>query len=551
MANLSLGSASLVTPADFDNFLELRRAYAAKGQEHLDRFNAAYHNCTTADELFERLPVQLDAVLTDTANLVAGDLAANHVFDVSLQTIRRDLEERSEGVADDFNRVQTAYLALLGKAAEAKELQEASRDGRGRVVGGGFGVEGAAQGIAIAAVANAAIGITHGLANLIERAADSRGDREKKRRLLSDPATKADLGNFLMEIALQGCELVVSITDERADKPIYKSVSAEERLRSEAIIENVAAERVPPAEIARVLVQALVLDPFNENAWMSWLEHYGDENGSVEASANVIGFSSVAKYKNLLLQQRKETLIWDTPESCRTSSSELEQYARGLGLQFESERTTLELHAVRLDQERRTFAGVEYTTVDEVAAARQAHEERAAEIRQEQEDQARRTVAGVIHETHDDAESARTRIRQQAFEASRSTGLGWILLPYRRIGKLEGRSCAKEAKIFLGFTALMIFVDIASILSLPHFGNILAGKIILNVAAVLITFLFLPAAVLAGLFLQARRFHDQNRSGWFVLLNLVPYVGWLIAIVFMFYEGTPGPNRFGDDPTGR
>jgi uncharacterized membrane protein YhaH (DUF805 family) len=47
---------------------------------------------------------------------------------------------------------------------------------------------------------------------------------------------------------------------------------------------------------------------------------------------------------------------------------------------------------------------------------------------------------------------------------------------------------------------------------------------------------------------QVRRFHDQDKSGWFVLLSLIPFLGAIIVLVFMFLEGTKGPNRFGPDP---
>jgi uncharacterized membrane protein YhaH (DUF805 family) len=51
-----------------------------------------------------------------------------------------------------------------------------------------------------------------------------------------------------------------------------------------------------------------------------------------------------------------------------------------------------------------------------------------------------------------------------------------------------------------------------------------------------------------GLAVQVRRFHDQDKSGWFILLGFIPYVGSLILLVFMCLEGTRGPNRFGPDP---
>ena len=47
---------------------------------------------------------------------------------------------------------------------------------------------------------------------------------------------------------------------------------------------------------------------------------------------------------------------------------------------------------------------------------------------------------------------------------------------------------------------------------------------------------------------QFRRLHDTDRSAWWVLLFLIPVIGWLIIIVFNCQAGTPGENRFGPDP---
>jgi len=47
-----------------------------------------------------------------------------------------------------------------------------------------------------------------------------------------------------------------------------------------------------------------------------------------------------------------------------------------------------------------------------------------------------------------------------------------------------------------------------------------------------------------------RRLHDSNRSGWWLLIALIPIVGGLIQIVLLALPGTPGPNRFGENPLG-
>jgi len=50
--------------------------------------------------------------------------------------------------------------------------------------------------------------------------------------------------------------------------------------------------------------------------------------------------------------------------------------------------------------------------------------------------------------------------------------------------------------------------------------------------------------ILAGI----RRCHDIDRSGWFLLLNLIPVVNLIVTLMLIFSQGTPGANRFGPRP---
>lgn len=60
---------------------------------------------------------------------------------------------------------------------------------------------------------------------------------------------------------------------------------------------------------------------------------------------------------------------------------------------------------------------------------------------------------------------------------------------------------------------------------------------------ILYFFIGLPTA-LAHIALAVRRLHDANRSGWWWWIGLVPFVGWIVLLVFYLLPGTPGPNRF-------
>lgn len=122
----------------------------------------------------------------------------------------------------------------------------------------------------------------------------------------------------------------------------------------------------------------------------------------------------------------------------------------------------------------------------------------------------------------------------------------WMVMPLKRYADFEGRSRRKEYWMFTLLTLIiyvvvgLLFVAAGSIddnFSSPF------SIILLILAAVIVLALVVPSVAVA-----VRRFHDQDKSGWFYLLSFVPYAGSIILLVFMCLEGTRGPNRFGADP---
>jgi uncharacterized membrane protein YhaH (DUF805 family) len=54
-----------------------------------------------------------------------------------------------------------------------------------------------------------------------------------------------------------------------------------------------------------------------------------------------------------------------------------------------------------------------------------------------------------------------------------------------------------------------------------------------------------------SLAVSIKRWHDRNKSGWWVLISLVPFIGWLWALIETgALPGTIGPNEYGLDPLG-
>jgi uncharacterized membrane protein YhaH (DUF805 family) len=52
-----------------------------------------------------------------------------------------------------------------------------------------------------------------------------------------------------------------------------------------------------------------------------------------------------------------------------------------------------------------------------------------------------------------------------------------------------------------------------------------------------------------SLAVSIKRWHDRGKSGWWVLIVLIPFIGWIWALIETgFLEGTRGPNQYGPDP---
>lgn len=103
-----------------------------------------------------------------------------------------------------------------------------------------------------------------------------------------------------------------------------------------------------------------------------------------------------------------------------------------------------------------------------------------------------------------------------------------------RYATFTGRARRPEYWYFALFALLVVTVTAA--LDATLFPENLAGPIT-TLAGLL---LLLPSLAVA-----TRRLHDQDRSGGWMLVGLLPLVGWIILLVWLAGRGTPGANRYG------
>ncbi|WP_200767312.1 DUF805 domain-containing protein [Vibrio nigripulchritudo] len=109
----------------------------------------------------------------------------------------------------------------------------------------------------------------------------------------------------------------------------------------------------------------------------------------------------------------------------------------------------------------------------------------------------------------------------------------WYLAVLKKYTVFEGRARRKEYWMFILFNAIFtsILGLIDKILGIEFLG-IIYGL----------------ALIVPGIAVNVRRLHDIGRTGWWVLIALVPFIGWAVLIIFAATEGVKGSNEYGADP---
>ena len=106
---------------------------------------------------------------------------------------------------------------------------------------------------------------------------------------------------------------------------------------------------------------------------------------------------------------------------------------------------------------------------------------------------------------------------------------------FKKYVDFSGRARRSEYWFWALFTALVgtvaAFID-------GKDSNLVAGIVSLA--------FFLP-----NLSVAVRRMHDAGKSGWYLLMSLIPLVGWIFVLIKLVTDSVPGPNEYGENPKGQ
>jgi len=118
--------------------------------------------------------------------------------------------------------------------------------------------------------------------------------------------------------------------------------------------------------------------------------------------------------------------------------------------------------------------------------------------------------------------------------------MNWFLEVLKKYATFSGRAQRAEYWYFLLFSTLILIV-LSVIDSMTGSYNEETGWGLLSG-------LYSIAVLLPSIAVGARRLHDISRSGWWLLIGMIPLIGTIVLIVFFAQDSTPGDNAYGPNP---
>ena len=120
--------------------------------------------------------------------------------------------------------------------------------------------------------------------------------------------------------------------------------------------------------------------------------------------------------------------------------------------------------------------------------------------------------------------------------------MNWFLAALKKYATFSGRAQRAEYWYFILFY-LLFFIGLAII-------DGVTGNFSAEAGIGLLSGLYSLGILIPSLAVGARRLHDTGRSGWWLLIGIVPLIGAIVLIIFFVQDSAPGENSYGPNPKG-
>ncbi|WP_417515111.1 DUF805 domain-containing protein [Minwuia sp.] len=122
--------------------------------------------------------------------------------------------------------------------------------------------------------------------------------------------------------------------------------------------------------------------------------------------------------------------------------------------------------------------------------------------------------------------------------------MNWYLMAWKKFAVFSGRSRRKEYWMFVLINLIISFI-LTFIDRMLGFGTIDPNGV---PTQPILSSIYSLAILVPSIAVTVRRLHDIGKSGWWILIGLIPLIGMVVLIVFACFDSEEGDNRFGPNP---
>lgn len=118
--------------------------------------------------------------------------------------------------------------------------------------------------------------------------------------------------------------------------------------------------------------------------------------------------------------------------------------------------------------------------------------------------------------------------------------MNWYLEVLKKYAVFNGRARRKEYWYFALFNVIISIVLLVI--------DVVTGSFSAEIGMGVLGGIYGLAVLIPAIAVTVRRLHDTNHSGWWYFIILIPLIGVIILLVFLFRDSEPGENRYGTNP---
>lgn len=331
MAKFDISGNKITFPVEVENerfVLISTHPFFLQINGHFDKWYAAHPNCYSLDKNYrEIIENALEPIVDKGVEIINAQGVYSLNKDMFIKKYLQGFEYLDEFL-DALNDMMERIEEIDGQAQQERAYRRMRKAGRGRVVGGGFGLGGAIKGMAQAGVMNAATGMAHSIGNSIGNMGTSIAASSSRSAVYKN--AKEPLRSALFQCAdniLSGIRKAL----ENEARIKCKCVTALEYDKARAILTNYQQNRIPEEHKQTQIIEALQTFPYDFEIYCTIWEDYGDQNGELRKMASYFGVK-LEDYTNNLAKKYGDNLY---EKVC--SPYENAWNKREMGMQIEGE----------------------------------------------------------------------------------------------------------------------------------------------------------------------------------------------------------------------